>query len=343
MKEWKGYEKGMDLGGWFSQCDHTKDRYECFITENDFLRLVTWGIDHVRIPVDYNLVETEEGEYIEEGFAYLQRAIDWCGKYGFNMILDLHKTKGYSFDSGEKEEGFFESEKYQERFYLLWEEFAKRFGKYSDRVAFELLNEVTDQSYCETWNRIADTCIKRIRKIAPDVKILVGGYWNNSVSAVKDIKLSDYTNIILNFHCYEPFIFTHQGAGWVPAFPSDFRLRFPASVCVYAEQYKKYFPDMLQSFLDNIKGKRVIDSDYFENLFAEAIAYAEELDVPLYCGEYGVIDKADNASILEWYQTIHPVFERHGIGRAAWSYRLMDFGFTDERLRGILDQLIKNL
>lgn len=343
MIKWMGYEKGINLGGWFSQCNHTKERYEGFITEEDFANLATWGIDHVRIPVDYNLVETADGQYLEEGFAYLQRAIDWCGKYGLNMILDLHKAAGYSFDVGEGESGFFADEKLQERFYRLWEQFASRFGEYDDRLAFELLNEVTDRSYGETWNRIADTCIQRIRRIAPAVKILVGGYWNNSVSAVKDIQLSSYDNIVLNFHCYEPFIFTHQAAYWVPQFPSDFRVGFPEKYELYAEYTARYNLGTLDVSREMTKGKAVVDSDYFEGLFAEAVRVAKERQVPLYCGEYGVIDLADAESTLRWYQTIHPVFVRHGIGRAAWSYRQMDFGLVEEHMQDVLEEIKENL
>ena len=102
MKRWKGFEHGINLGGWLSQCDHTKERYDNFITEPDIARISSWGLDHIRIPVDYDLVETKEGEYIEEGFAYIRKVIDWAGKYGLNMILDLHKTYGYSFDFGEQ-------------------------------------------------------------------------------------------------------------------------------------------------------------------------------------------------------------------------------------------------
>ena len=87
MKTWKGYQKGVNLGGWFSQCDYSEDRFNNFITEDDFKELTSWGLDHLRLPVDYNLVETEDGQYKEEGFARIKRALELGHKYGFNMIL----------------------------------------------------------------------------------------------------------------------------------------------------------------------------------------------------------------------------------------------------------------
>ena len=36
-------------------------------------------------------------------FKTIKRIIDWCGEYGLNMVLDLHKTYGFSFDDGEEE------------------------------------------------------------------------------------------------------------------------------------------------------------------------------------------------------------------------------------------------
>lgn len=339
MRSWSGFQKGVNLGGWLSQCNHTKERYDHFIGEEDIKILASWGLDHLRVPVDYDLVETKEGDYKEDGFAYIQKVINWCEKYHLHMILDLHKTFGYSFDDGECEAGFFENEKYQERFYLLWEQFAKRFGKYYDRVAFELLNEITLPAYCDAWNRIADTCIGRIRKIVPEVTILVGGYWNNSVSSVKDIKLSCYDNIILNFHCYEPFVFTHQGAGWISAMPKDFRISFPVEKDIYLENCKKIFPDMAEGFRMAMGEEKICSSNYFENLFAEAIAYAEEKDVPLYCGEYGVINLADPESTLKWYEAIQPVLRKYEIGHAAWSYKEMDFGLIDDHMKSVIEHV----
>jgi hypothetical protein len=96
---------------------------------------------------------------------------------------------------------------------------------------------------------------------------------------------------------------------------------------------------MYEGFCAMTGGKDVVDSDYFRRLFAEAVQMAEEKNVPLYCGEYGVINIADAESTLKWYQTISPVFKEYGIGRAAWSYRQMDFGLTDDHLKEVIKEI----
>ena len=342
MRDFVGYSHGVNLGGWLSQCDHTKERYDNFITEKDIETIKSWGMDHIRVPVDYDLVEDAEGNYKEEGFGYLQTAIDWCGKYRLNMVLDLHKTFGYSFDAGENEEGFFDNAAYQERFYKLWEEFARRYGRYSDRLAFELLNEVTYKKYCHKWNEISTCCIHRIRAIAPDIKILLGGYYNNSIEALKDLCMPYDENVIYNFHCYEPLIFTHQGAYWVDTMDPDFRMPFASRYADYEKFTKRYFPGHPVD-MKGFDGKKYLGVEFFEALVEEAVRVANERNVALYCGEFGVIDKASPEDAYEWYRMICRCFDKYNIGRAAWSYKEMDFGLSDARMNGVRDELLQIL
>ena len=70
---------------------------------------------------------------------------------------------------------------------------------------------------------------------------------------------------------------------------------------------------------------------------------AEERNVPVYCGEYGVINLADPQDTLNWYKDIHAAFEKYGFGRAAWSYKEMDYGLSDEHISGVINELIKYL
>ena len=341
MKKIDGFHRGVNLGGWLSQCVHTQEHYDTFITESDLRTIHEWGLDHVRIPVDYDLLETQEGAYRPEGFERLRTALGWCEKNHLNAIIDLHKTFGYSFDKGEGESGFFDNEADQERFYRLWEQIAEHFGDRTEHVMFELLNEVTDKGYLSAWQRIYSTCIERIRRIAPKVRILVGGYWNNAVSAVKDLLPPQDENIIYNFHCYDPLLFTHQGAHWVENMPLDFRFAFAQSMRTYADTTYKVLPQMgHQEFTDEVEAEKILGPDYFRAIFAEAVATAKERNVALYCGEYGVIDLAEHADCLAWYKAIHEVFEENGIARAAWSYRGMNFGIADAAWDAERDQLI---
>jgi len=316
LKE-KGFYKGVNLGGWLSQCDYSEDRLNNFITEVDFKKVSAWGIDHVRIPVDYNIFENDDGSYKEDGFSRLERAFGFCRKYGLNAVLDLHKTAGFSFDNyGESESGFFESSELQERFYRLWEEFAKRFGTLSNMIAFELLNEVTDKDFIDEWNRISNECIKRIRVYAPDTLILVGSYWNNSAEAVKDLLPPHDDKVIYNMHCYDPIKFTHQGAYWTDMVNQSERFSFEESE---------------------------ISPIYFEERFLSAIEKAKENNTELYCGEYGVIDICSPEDTVKWYKCINSVFEKYGIARCAWSYKEMDFGLSDSHLDSVREKLIKYL
>ncbi len=258
------------------------------------------------------------------------------------MILDLHRTYGYSFDEFHGEKGFFESEDYQERFYKLWDRFAKRYGKDSDMLAFELLNEVTKKEYCDIWNEISRKCIERVRKYAPDIKILVGGYYNNSVEAVKDLAMPYDENIVYNFHCYEPLIFTHQGAPWIATMDTSYRVSVKDTYKVMAEGSRKNIEQVSTGF-DNYPEDTILSERYFEDIFAEAIAVAKERGVDLYCGEYGVIDRAAPEETLAWYKIIGNVFNKFNIGRAAWNYKEMDFGISDDRLDSVREELIKNM
>lgn len=341
MKKFEGYTHGIDLGGWLSQCDYSQDRLENFIKAEDIKKIKSWGLDHVRVPVDYNIFQNNDGSFIESGFGYVQRAIDWCGDNGLNMILDLHKTRGFSFDKGENESNFFNDEGLQKAFYELWEEFAKRYVKYSDRLAFELLNEVTDQGYIDEWNRISGEAIKVIRKYSKDIKIIVGSYWNNSIDAMKDLAAPADENVVYTFHCYDPLIFTHQGAYWVDKMPTDFRLAYPGTIAEYQQKTDELDMSELCDF-------RHISVDtlgvqYFKDRFAEAKRVAEERDVAVYCGEYGVINLASPEDTLNWYKDICAAFDEYGFGRAAWSYKEMDYGLSDEHAAGIIDELVKYL
>lgn len=345
MKKFEGFQKGVNLGGWISQFavyDHK--HFQTFITEKDIEYIASLGFDHVRVPVDYNVLEDEAGNSLESGFEYLENCFRWCQKYGLHMLIDLHECFGYSFDPLKKDmdrKKFFYDEALQARFLKLWEKIAVRFKDYPELVAFEPLNEVVLYEVADAWNQLIKKYISTIRAIAPETYLVIGGVLYNNVLTVKLLDPPADDHIVYNFHCYEPLIFTHQAAYWMELMPSDYRISYPQEVSVYRSETTRILHETEGTlFLDEVKE---MGPDYFEIIFREALNVAEKYDVPLYCGEYGVIDLADNHSKIRWLKDIHGAFDRHRIGRALWNYKEKDFGLVDERFKEVKDEFIASL
>ena len=344
MKRFEGFQKGVNLGGWISQYYRRDEEYfNTFITEEDIEEIAALGFDHVRVPVDYNVLEDEEGNVLEAGFKHLEDCRRWCADRGLNMLIDLHECYGYSFDplKDMDRRAFFYDETLQARFLNLWREIAERFKDHADQIAFEPLNEIVLYDVAQAWNDLAGRYIELMRSIIPDCRLVIGGVCYNSVLTVPLLDLPTTEGIIYNFHCYEPLIFTHQGAYWVDGMPEDFRIGYPRTLEEYRQTGGILSADLGGAVFT--EGIREIGEAFFEDIFAPAIEKAAKDDVPLYCGEYGVIDLADNADKLRWLKDIHAVMNKHGIGRALWTYKERDFGMQDEQFADIREEFIRIL
>lgn len=346
MMKFTGFEKGINLGGWISQCkEYTKEHYDSFICKKDLENIKNLGFDHVRLPVDYNVIMTDDGKFLEEGFSYIDRGVEWAEAYGLNVIVDLHKTCGYMFDTNAvpNPDAFFFDKGLQDIFIKIWEKIAARYASKSDMVAYELLNEIVNPALEKEWNEIATRAFKAVRALAPESWIVVGGVDYNSVSAVPGIKVPVDEKTVFTFHCYEPLVFTHQKAPWVVDMPADFEVSYPGSSIEYIREKSRLIPQarhgaIFAESMNNLK----IDDNFFTSLFEPALKTAEKIGVPLYCGEYGVIDRAPAEDSERWFNDIHRALEKHGIGRALWSYKKMDFGLMDAHYDAIRSAVINS-
>lgn len=342
MKCFQGFQKGINLGGWISQFDkYDHDHFRTFITKEDIAYIASLGFDHVRVPVDYNVLEDEDGNILETGFGYLRSCFQWCQEYKLNMLIDLHECYGYSFDPLKKDmdrRKFFYDDALQERFLNLWKKIVTEFKDYPEHVAFEPLNEVVLWEVADAWNRLIRKYINTVRAIAPKAWLVIGGVCYNNVLSVKLLEDPHDDRVVFNFHCYEPHIFTHQAAHWEDQFPSDYRISYPQPLEVYQAETKRVLGESEGTlFLPNVTK---MGPEYFEIIFQDALNAAEKYGVPLYCGEYGVIDLADNTSKIRWLKDIHTAFAKFSIGHALWNYKEKDFGLVDERFAEVKDDFI---
>ncbi len=353
MREFKGFKKGVNLGGWLSQAFHTDSYYSSHIKTSDIEEVSSWGIDHLRVTFDYNVIQRNDGSIIEENFRHFQRLIDWCEAFKLNLVLCLHKTKGYSVNSVTGTD-FYADEVRQEYFFTIWRDMARRYAKYSDRVAFELLNEVSERSFDARWNDIAGRAIEIIREYSPDINILAGGYWDSSPDFVKYLDLPKDDHVVYSFHFFEPKIFALQGAYWIVNMPGDIWINYDTPLRDYYDIGRRVFPRdsqyMVHKTYENLTEEERnailgsgISEKYLRMLLEGAVKICDERNIPLYCCEYGVIDKAAPIDRLKWFRAVHGLFEEFKIGRAAWNYSAMDFGITEIEPEDIKQEIIRNL
>ncbi len=332
-------ERGINLGGFLSQCCHKEEHYDTFILKKDIEQIADWGFDHVRLPVDYEVLEKDSGEQIPAGFKRVEQVILWCRESKLNIVLDLHKAYGYDFnDAGNDEKNnLFSSEALQNRFVTLWINMVEAFAQY-DNVAFELLNEVVEKENAESWNRLIEKTVKEIRKKAPVAPIIYGGIQWNSVKTLKLLDIPQDENIIFTFHFYEPLLFTHQKAYWVKNMDPEQTVPYPENMEYYREESKKLG---YQGEVVTLADSETMGVEFVEEMISEAIKAAENAGVSLYCGEFGVIDRAPTEDTLRWFQDVDEVFRKYKIGCAVWSYKEMDFGLTEEHYAPIQEKLLQ--
>lgn len=322
-------KRGVNLGGWLSQYkifDH--HHFNTFIQEKDISRIASWGMDHVRLPVDYPVLEEAlpDNTYKVSGFEHLDRCLSWCQKYGLDLLIDLHKAPGYAFGQWEKASLFNDGE-HRQRFLQIWSGLAHHYRGIKN-IGFELLNEIRlpDSS---PWNQLVREAITVIHEIDPLRPIMVGGNHYNSPDQLQYLDDYEDERILYTFHYYFPMVVTHQRAYWVP----------PLENITQAVAYPGPYPD-IDAFGGEMVGKKM-DRDFLKTFLQPAIDFMQSTGKQLYCGEFGVIDQAPMDTRIHWTRDIVSLFTELDIGWALWSYKAMDFGLVD--LKGdLVDERLLN-
>lgn len=93
---------------------------------------------------------------------------------------------------------------------------------------FALLNEPRGAATTARMNALYPEVMTAIRKVSPKRTILLSpGDWG-SVKAVAELRISsEWENVVVTAHCYEPFLFTHQGAGCTGGLTGTTGIVFP--------------------------------------------------------------------------------------------------------------------
>lgn len=319
-------KKGTNVSNWLSQSNFRGNLRANFFTEADVINIKSLGFDHIRLPIDEEQLWDEDGLREEEAFDLLDNALSWCQTHNLKVIVDLHILRSHHFNA--KEKPLWTDKAEQAKFFDLWKQLSATLRKFpNDMVAYELMNEAVAED-SEQWNNLLNEAIKEIRKIEPERTIVVGSNKWQSVDTFKDLKVpANDPNILLSFHYYEPFLFTHYKTSWTHIKDYKGTVQYPG-VIVPKEALDKLEGES-KKVAESWAGKS-FDAAFFQKHMQQAIDKAKELNLNLYCGEFGVYHSTPEKDRLQWLKDLVAVFEKNNIAYANWNYKSKEFGIIDD-------------
>lgn len=314
--------RGTNISHWLSQSRKRGSDRSAWFTEADIKRIAEWGFDHIRLPIDEEQMWDEQGRPEPVAFGLLDAALDWAEAAGLGVVVDLHVLRSHSFGQA-TEPRLFTDPVEAERFAGLWGELSAHLGHRSNgRVAYELMNEAVAKDP-EDWNRVAMLAFRAIRALEPERVIVLGSNHWNSVFTFDALTLPDDPNTVLTFHFYHPMFITHHRAEWsLEGRMYDGPVQYPGHPVAPENLGLVRPPEAHRLLAPKLADlNRYYDRSSMVRDFAQPLAASRKSGLPLYCGEFGVIDCVPMDVRSAWYRDIISVFGEFGIGWANWDYK----------------------
>jgi endoglucanase len=257
-----------------------------WITPRDFQMIRSFGFNVVRLPIDYRLLQSDQAPYAlkEEGFKWVDKAVDMAQAAHVYVILDMHSVPGGQSDDQDTGEvhtnHFWNNPVNHQRTADLWRAMAQRYRNRSNVAGYDLMNEPfadhkTDVR--EDLKKIMLECYTAVRDTGDQHIVFFPGTLDKSPAFYDDPHSHNWTNVAFTEHFY-PGLF-----GGKVAFES------------HLTALTKTFPAR-QRWLDRAQ-------------------------LPYFVGEFNPVQDATGGA--EVTRAYFDTFAQHGWAATMWSYKLV--------------------
>src|SRR5215204_3132908 len=310
--------RGVNLSHWFSQAaNYSKTHLDTHTTAQDIALIKSMGFDHVRFPIEPAplLSETPDPSILNTTYlGYIDSALDTIVATGLAVIIDIHPSDEFKLRMARDERGI-------EAFSKFWRALASHLAKRDPESVFlETINEpMVEDPY--RWYGIQGKLIAAIRAGAPNHTIIAAGHRWSGLSEMLFLEPYADRNVIYNFHYYEPFAFTHQGATWAgPNLPFYKNVPYPSS------------PEAVRLVLDTVQdepakynllryGEDNWNAGRMDRELGAAAAWGAKHHVYITCNEFEAFRKVVKpVDRVAWLQDMRLALEKHRIGWTMWDY-----------------------
>ena len=304
------FHRGVNLTEWFQAAGPRQIRFSKF-TRQDLVNIQSLGCDVIRLPINLHAMTKGPPEYtLDPRFLqFLDKVVDWAEELQLYLILDNH-----SFDPAANTDP-----NIGHILIPVWTQMAEHFRDRSEYLYYEVLNEphgIADA----IWNDIQQKVITAIRSVDPNHTIIVGPAGWNSYNNLQAMPEYADDNLIYTFHFYDPFLFTHQGAGWTnPSMVPLGGIPFPYDANSMPDCPESLKGTWVGSAMNNYSVEGT--AEHVKQLIDKAVSFQSQRNVPLLCGEFGVyMPNSDPEQRVNWYRLVREYLEEKGIAWTIWDY-----------------------
>ncbi|WP_049722659.1 cellulase family glycosylhydrolase [Gilvimarinus polysaccharolyticus] len=166
------------------------------------------GFNHVRIPATWDNHTATSAPYAVNASRMdrTEQVVDWALAQGYHVVLNAHHEIWLKQDYANAAK--------RARFDAIWKQIAERFKNKSARLSFEILNEPNGMTAAQS-NDLNPRILNIIRVSNPNRLVVIAGSGFTPINTLADIELPNDSQLIANFHSYDPWPFAGQCVrGW---------------------------------------------------------------------------------------------------------------------------------
>jgi endoglucanase len=321
----KLFQHGVNLGDYLEAWP--RHSWGVTVAAAEFAQMKKEGFDHVRVPVGWHHYAGPAPDFTlsPEIFSQVDFAVTNALKNKLAVIINIHHFNELDRDpAGSADE-----------FLKIWRQVAAHYQKFPRQLAFELDNEPHEKATTAVMNPLYARAIAEIRQTNPRRTIFVEpGGWG-SIDELKNLALPPDDNVIVSVHCYEPFHFTHQGAGWTSPDFQQTGVIFPGPPAQPLVPDMKLNPkpwvlEWFQKYNTLPTEKNPSSALAFTGRLKYIRAWSDYYGRPIHLGEFGAYIKADEPSRANFYSAFRRACEREKIGWCIWDWSA-NFRYWDRK------------
>jgi endoglucanase len=287
------------------------------VAADEFAAMKQQGFDHVRVPVGWQHYAGPAPDFTLQPVIFAK--VDFCVTNALNnglaVIINIHHFNELDRDPAAATDEFLK----------IWAQIAAYYKTFPKQLAFELDNEPHDQATAERMNPLDARLIAQIRQTNPDRTLFVEPAGWGGIDQLKHLVLPPDDNVIVSVHCYDPFPFTHQGAGWVGKDYQQTGIIFPGPparpmVPDTNLDLPPWMRDWIQKYNTLPTDKNPSSPLAFDGKLDYARAWSDYYGRPVHLGEFGAYIKADESSRARFYEAFRRKAEADHLGWCIWDW-----------------------